>query len=86
MRWLGLGLAGAIGCGAAEGEDCGRDVACSDGLTCVSTVLCTVGPCPGTCRAGCDEDEDCETPQICATPWGWDEDGDRFCLDEDRQR
>jgi hypothetical protein len=80
MRWLGLWLA-AVGCGAAEGEACGRDIGCAAGLTCVSTVLCYAGPCPGTCRAACEGDADCDESQLCDVPDGWDEDGARFCLD-----
>jgi hypothetical protein len=52
---------------------------CVDGLDCVSTVLCTAGPCPGTCLAPCDEELDCSDGESCAAPEGWDEQ-ERYCV------
>jgi hypothetical protein len=82
MQVARLGLVLAVtGClGASEGEPCGRDVSCVGPLVCVSTVVCAVGPCPGSCRAPCDDDQDCDPDRNCAAPDGWDPEGERFCM------
>jgi hypothetical protein len=84
MAWIGCEVAWcpidpfdeATSC-STEHEACGREASCATGLECVSTMLCTVGPCPGTCLAACEGSGDCGADEICAEPDGWDQ---RYCL------
>lgn len=63
-----------------EHESCGPDLDCALGLECVSQVtLCTVGPCPGICRAACDGPGDCGEGESCDPVSG---SGARFCIEE----
>lgn len=65
---------GVVAVCSAEHEPCGRDAACALGLDCVSTVQCTIGPCPGTCLSACADGGDCGDGERCAAPVGWDAD------------
>jgi hypothetical protein len=80
MRWM---LAACVGCQplAQEHEPCGGvdGPICMDGLDCVSTMLCAVGPCPGTCLTPCAGSPDCDSDETCAAPEGWDEEAP-YCL------
>ncbi len=70
MRWVLIWM-GSVACGAGEGSPC-RDVdgeGCVPPLDCVQTVpSCTVGPCPGICRAPCGDDRDCAAGTACLAP------------------
>jgi hypothetical protein len=63
---------------STEHEACGREATCAHGLDCVSTLLCTVGPCPGFCMTACDDEQDCGSDEYCGYPDGWDH---RYCLE-----
>lgn len=93
--WALIGAVWASGCAVAwcppgapggpvatcstEHEPCGRDAVCARGLDCVSTVLCTIGPCPGTCLAACDDGADCGDGELCEAPDGWSAD-EAYCV------
>lgn len=52
---------------AVEGEPCDRDTPCAVGLSCASEVMCTIGPCPGTCVPECELEGTC-APQASGAP------------------